>query len=73
MRNRPSTEPTTLAGAIAVLDHVGQDSFIGEADEAADETLLLIEHTRGTPLQEAAHAFPRCIAMIMRRLMAERS
>jgi hypothetical protein len=28
-----TTQPTTIAGAVALLDHVGQDQFLGEAEE----------------------------------------
>jgi hypothetical protein len=71
-----TTEPTTLDGATAVLGHVGQDNFLGEATEGAyGETLLLVEHDdRGGPLYKAAHEFPGRLAKNMRGLMAvERS
>jgi hypothetical protein len=71
-----TTEPTTLVGAVAVLGHVGQDNFLGEAtDGGYGETLLLVEHDdRGGPLYKAAHEFPGRLAKNMRGLMAvERS
>jgi hypothetical protein len=66
-----TTAPTTLAGAVAVLDHVGQDNFLGEAgDEDYGESLLSCQVHGGGLLAEAAERFPARLAATMRRLTA---
>jgi hypothetical protein len=44
-----TTDPTTLAGAVALIEHVGQDNFLGEAPEDYD-TSLLAAHAPGEGL-----------------------
>jgi hypothetical protein len=37
-----TTDPTTLAGGVALLDHVGQDHFLGEGPDAPYGTAALL-------------------------------
>jgi hypothetical protein len=65
-------QPTTVAGVIALLEHVGQNQFLGEAPEgkdAFDETVLSIwMRADGSRFKKAAQALPRRLAATMRTL-----
>jgi len=71
-----SVRPTTIAGAIALLDHVGQDQFLGEAeeDEFSDEdrmeTVLSVRmnEEEDSDLKKDSLGFVRRLAETMRSL-----
>jgi hypothetical protein len=68
-----TTQPTTIAGAVRLLDHVGQDQFLGEAEEDLDEPETILTVWTGTVDGEnefatATRHFPRRLAATMRNL-----
>jgi hypothetical protein len=66
-----ATEPTTLAGAIALLEYVGSDEYPGEphASECPPILFSLTEYNDDR-LPEDAWTFPARLAATMRRLIA---
>jgi hypothetical protein len=69
-----TTQPTTIAGAARLLDHVGQDQFLGEAEEDLDEPETILTVWTGTvdaenELATATRHFPRRLAATMRNLV----
>jgi hypothetical protein len=64
-----TTNPTTLAGAVALLEHVGQDSFLGEAPEDYGMSLLAAQAPGEGPLAEAADHFPGRLAVALRNII----
>jgi hypothetical protein len=67
-----TTAPTTIAGAIAVLDHVGQDNLLGEAwDGPYGESLLSAQGRGDGPISRAIGTFPGRLAATMRSLIGE--
>jgi hypothetical protein len=70
-----TSQPTTFAGAAALLDHVGQDQFLGEAEEDLHDPETTLTAWVGTvdaehELAKATRDFPRRLAATMRRLTA---
>jgi hypothetical protein len=70
-----TTQPTTIAGAVRLLDHVGQDQFLGEAEEDLNEPETILTVWTGTvvdarnELATATRDFPRRLAATMRNLI----
>jgi len=61
-------QPTTIAGLVALLEHVGQpEGFICDRKERTGETILSGPH-QCTPIGEEVLAFPLHLAEIVRRL-----
>jgi hypothetical protein len=66
-----TTDPTTLAGTVALLDHVGQDHFLGEAPDAPYGMAALIARADiEGPLAEAVDRFPARLATALRNITA---
>jgi hypothetical protein len=73
-----TAQPTTIAGVVALLDHVGQDGFLGEAPEGEgpdvfDETILSgwAHATEDySHFKLAAQQLPGRLAVTMRSLIA---
>jgi hypothetical protein len=63
-----TTEPTTLAGAVALLEHVGSPEFPWEG--AHTPILFAVVGRIDKRIAPAAHAFPSRLAAAMRRLTA---
>jgi hypothetical protein len=66
-----TVQPTTLAGVVALLDHVGQEEFLNseEGDESEETVLSSWCDNDGDPLQEAAKSFPSRLAATMRSIL----
>jgi hypothetical protein len=64
-----TTDPTTLAGAVALLEHVGGDNFLGEAPEDYGTSLLAAQAPGEGPLAEAADRFPARLAVALRNII----
>jgi hypothetical protein len=62
-----TTEPTTLAGAIALLEYVGSPEFPWEGDSHAP-ILFAVVGRIDERIAPAAHAFPSRLAAVIRRL-----
>jgi hypothetical protein len=65
-----TTEPTSLAGAIALLDYVGSPEYPWDRGGPADPILFGVIDSIDERIPVAALAFPRRIAATMRRLTA---
>jgi hypothetical protein len=63
-----TTQPTTMAGVIALLEHVGQDRYLGEAEDHDRETVLSASHVQGSSLVAASREFPLRLATTVRGL-----
>jgi hypothetical protein len=67
-----TSDPTTLAGAVALLDHGGQDHFLGEAPDAPyGQAALFTRVDMKGPLAEAIDRFPARLAGTLRDLICE--
>jgi hypothetical protein len=60
--------PTTLAGVIALLDHLGQPHTLRDADREAD-SVLSSTHTWWPENKDEVRAFPRELAAALRSLV----
>jgi hypothetical protein len=69
-----TTQPTTIAGAVALLEHVGQGQFLDGTEEAENddgfETVLSTWSHGNGELTTISKGFPGRLAATMRRLMA---
>ncbi len=67
-----TTQPTTIVGAVALLEHVGQDQFLGEAEDGGGPETLLTVWTEGEECEftKATREFPGRLAATMRSLTA---
>jgi hypothetical protein len=64
-----TTDPTTLAGAMALLEHVGGDNFLGEAPEEYGTSLLAAQAPGEGLLAKAADQFPGRLAAVLRNII----
>jgi hypothetical protein len=65
-----TTEPTSVAGAIALLDYVGSPEYPWDRGGPADPILFGVIDSIDVRIPVAALAFPRRLAATMRRLTA---
>jgi hypothetical protein len=64
-----TAEPTTLAGAVALLEYVGSPEFLWGRG-ASEPLLFSVVHFIDQQIKDAARAFPARLAATMRRLIA---
>jgi hypothetical protein len=64
-----TAQPTTLAGIVALLAHVGLPEFLTEAPEFENETVLSTCTNADEEMKQAAQDFPALLAETMRDIM----
>jgi hypothetical protein len=60
-----TTDPTTIAGVIALLDHVGQDQFLGSAERDDSRQTALLAWGRHPELNRPAKRFLTRVSAVM--------
>jgi hypothetical protein len=70
-----TVEPTTLAGAVALLEFVSQDECLGNCDHYVKNPKTVLSAWTGAKGErgEAADSFPMHLAATMRRLLDGRA
>jgi hypothetical protein len=63
-----TTEPTTIAGAVALLEHVGSPEFPWDEGDSHTPILFAVVGRIDERIAPAAHAFPSRLAAVIRRL-----